>query len=255
MSDRDILDKPKALVLYSGGKDSMLAACDLVAIGYEVVLLACNCGALVAEENLLHGVKQLKECFGADVVSYAGCSATAATMCRLSEYYTNTPVQDFAKNFPTLTPCQIRCLNCQSAIWVAAIAYAKARGIRTIACGYKATDEFCTGMQSYWDSLISIASRYEIALLRPEWDLVTDYERDIKMIRYGLYPAVLEPKCLLGTPATPLSDTEREDLMNYFAENLYAEMLGQINNLSKIFKHLRLSPRAYISIYPTEVKG
>lgn len=252
MEGCSVLEKPKALVLYSGGKDSILATCDVVTAGYEVILLSCNCGALVAEENLLYGVKQLQRRFGADVVSYAGCSATVAVINRLSEYYVNTPAEKFARNFPSLTPCQIRCLNCQSTMWVAAIAYAVAHDIKCIACGYKATDEFCTGMQSYWDNLISIAGRYNLLLLRPEWDLSSDFERDKKMIYYGLYPAVLEPKCLLGTPATPLGDSERKDMQNYFMENLYVNMWEQIENLSKIFKHIRLSTKAYMPIYSVD---
>lgn len=251
MSNYSVLEKPKALVLYSGGKDSILATCDVITAGYEAILLSCNCGALVAEENLLHGVKQLQERFGTDMVSYAGCAATVATIHRLSEYYTNTPAKEFAKNFPSLTPCQVRCLNCQSAMWVTAMAYAVAHDIKCIACGYKATDEFCTGMQKYWENLISVAGRFDIFLLRPEWDQGSAYERDVKMIRYGLYPVVLEPKCLLGTPATPLDGVAQEDMMNYFMENLYAEMWGQVENLSKIFKHIRLSTKAYTPLYST----
>ena len=48
-----------------------------------------------------------------------------------------------------MTNCQIQCLHCQTAMWVCAIAYAKAKNIKNIAAGYKAISLSRYSMSSY----------------------------------------------------------------------------------------------------------
>lgn len=245
-------ERPKTLVLFSGGKDSMLAAYDELARGQDVILFSCNNGALAGEEYLLYGVKQLQKIWGNERVTYAGCYGTAPIVHRITEITSGVTLREFATMYPNLTLEQLCCLRCQSAMWTSAIAYANAHKIWSIACGYKKTDKFCTGQLSYIEVIKDIAIKYGINIYTPEWGIENDYERDVMMIHRGLYPQVLEPKCMLGMPVDSRTMELENDMIRYFLQNIEPVMSGQIPSLITIFKHIKLTPTAYAPIYDVD---
>lgn len=249
-----ILDRPKALVLYSGGKDSFLTACDMIAkFGMDVVLFSCNNGALVAESNLKHGVHRLQDNFGDDHVTFAGVYGITSIIQRLNSWWVNSPIIEIAKRYPNVTECQVRCMNCQTAMWVAAMAYAKAKDIRMIAAGYKAIDGFCTGISNYISALTALAEELKLSLMFPRWECENAFTRDTTMISYGFQPTVLEPKCMLGTPATLLNTETKRDLMLYFKDELLYIIEESIPYYTSIFQKIKLSEQAYLGyVYPLD---
>lgn len=154
---------------------------------------------------------------------------------------------ELGEKYPSLSYCQARCLHCQTAMWVAAIAYAKAKEVKAIAAGYRRSDLFCTGYNRYRELMEMVAGNNRTALDFPVWDLYKDNaERDLWMVCHGFGPAVLEPKCLLGTPSrSGLPQEEREDLARYTEEHLIPRMQVLIEYLAPIFKVLRLSGMSY----------
>lgn len=235
----------RELIMFSGGKDSFITASRVAEAGDYPILISFNGGGMVAEEHLMHGVTRLKKRYGC--IEYAGVYPTVATVHRLSEYWTNAPQSELGEKYPHLTNCQARCLHCQTAMWVAAIAYAKAKGIKAIASGYRKSDRFCTGDARYRDLMSMVAGNNGIALDFPVWELYEDdMARDLVMIRSGFEPAVLEPKCLLGTPAmSGFPAEERDDMIRYTEEKLAPMMQAQIENLTPILKVLRLAKTSF----------
>lgn len=235
----------RELVLFSGGKDSFITACQVAEAGNYPTLISFNGGGVVAEEHLMHGVTRLKKRFSC--VEFAGVYLTVATIQRLNEYWINAPQSELGEKYPYMTNCQARCLHCQTAMWVAAIAYAKAKGIKAIAAGYRKDDDFCTGDAHYRELMSVVADNNGITLDFPVWDLYGDnIARDLVMVRSGFEPVVLEPKCLLGTPArNDFQKAERDDMMRYTEERLTPVMQALIEHLMPIFKVLRLSKTSF----------
>lgn len=246
------METRKTLVLYSGGKDSFLTACTILTEQWRsVVLLSFNNGALVGESNLQHGVQRLKDRFGDERVSFAGVYGTAAVVQRLSSWWVNTSVAEIARKYPAISPCQIRCLNCQTAMWVSAMAFALAKDIRIIVAGYRDTDIFCTGMHEYVEELTNLATTHGLVLEFNQWDIKYDIDpdayRDMRMMSYGFEPRVLEPMCTVGTPVVLLSKDERRDLTAYFRNELLPIMEAYLPYYTGIFRNIILSKHAYLN--------
>lgn len=244
--------KPKQLILFSGGKDSFLTACRAAADGHPVTLLSFNGGSVIGEENLRHGADRLIRMYGSDMVEYAGVYSTAATIACMNSNWIYYPQRVLGAKYPELTNCQLNCLHCQTAMWVAALAYAKAKGISEIACGYKKSDVFCTGSNTYFTEICALAEKFQVNITRPLWEMGDDFERDTEMIMRGFEAQVLEPKCLLGRPCSCLSYAEHSDMFKYFTAELKDMLPGLVEHLIPIFKYIRLSDTSFDKVsYPS----
>lgn len=248
--------RDKSLILFSGGKDSFIAACMEIESGFEAVLFSCNGGFLAAEENLLHGVTRLKNRYGADKVSYAGVYPTAATLQRLNTDWTYMAAAEWGQKYPHLINAQVQCLNCQTAMWVAAIAYAKAKEIRRVCSGYRSSDEFCTGSPDYCGRIKVLAEQEGVKVRFPVWDKrewqEDPYSRDLEMVQRSFEPQVLEPKCLVGRPVSSRTSEMEQEMMEYFDASLAPKFKEYVENLATIFKYLKLSEKTFDPItFPT----
>lgn len=241
--------KDDVLVLFSGGKDSFLTAAMLAEKGMSVRLFSCNNGAVAAEENLLHGAKRLQSRYGDQSVVYEGVYHTASIIQRLNRSWMYSSWRDLGEKYPHMINAQIQCLHCQAAMWVAAVAYAKAKGIPTIAAGYHDYDEFCTGCSWFSDCVSGFAKAYGISTRFPVWtesDWKDGWRRDIEMIDRFFDPAVLEPKCMLGMPARKLTDSESSEMMRFFGDWLQPKMKDLVDPLVPTFRAMNLCEKSLI---------
>lgn len=242
----DGIKRQEALVLFSGGKDSFLAAVRLVWEGYRVVLLSANNGSICGENVFTHGAKRLMNKYGENRVYHVGVCSTAAIIMRMSREYADMPFREMAEKWPYLTGTQLNCLRCQSAMWVNAMAYCRAKGIHVAASGYQSTDRFCTGMEWYTSDIRALGHKNGIEVRFPVWK--TDWHtqegqdgRDREMLDYGFLPSVHEPKCMLGMPASGIEQDAVDDLMSYFHDGILPRMQGYIDHMVPIFENIRLS--------------
>lgn len=236
------------LLLFSGGKDSFIAACREIAVGNRVLLISFNNSAVIGEKNILHGVARLQKKYEAEQVSYAGCYNTGAIIQKLNAKWANLPWIELGTNYPHLTNAQMTCLHCQTAMWVSAIAYARAKGISVIATGYKQSDQFCTGFNAYHKQIQGLAHKNGCQVRFPvlddsEWvNSPGGIERDYEMEQYCFVPSVYEPKCMLGRPVPPMSPEMKKDMEAYFEQNLKQIALDKINKMIPIFRSIELTP-------------
>lgn len=245
------------LILFSGGMDSFLTTCRIIRDGFKAIPILFNNGALAGETNVLHSIKRLTNRYGPNRVLYAGCYNTAALIQNINGYSMSAPWRAMARIYPNLTNAQVMCLNCQTAMWIAAIAYAKSRDIKKIACGYRKTDLFCTGHQGYIDIITTVASQHGIELVFPVWDddawqrHPSGDGRKHEMVTQGFEPQVYEPKCMLGVPVSPMSDTVKADMENYVRDTLLPGISQQISRIQAILAKIKLSPSSMTVIdYP-----
>ena len=254
------MEGKKVLLLFSGGKDSFISACRLINQGKTVGLISFNNGSVLAEQNLVHGATRLQNRYGQSKVAYAGCYCTYATLMHLSKAWSLTPISDLANRYPHLINAQVTCLNCQTAMWTAAIAYARAKGYDYIASGYRKSNTFCTGVQEYLSAVRRVSGTYGKPILTPVWEDEIwqdkgDYYRSLEMISEFFDPAVLEPKCMLGRPVPTLTPEIRAELTAYFSEVLEGIMHSEVSALAGVFRHISLLPDSMEVIeYPTPTK-
>lgn len=224
------------LLLYSGGKDSMYSACHFLTHGHKVHLISFNNGALLAEEHLLHGYDRLHKLWGENV-KWEGVYGTAALMKRFIYDTYHEPLSSIAKEYPTLTLTQLQCAVCQTCMWTAAISYARAKGLNSIACGYKSCDPFVTGSSNYVQALDAVCRQYSIEIVTPVWRNTVSNLEDFHM-----EPGVLEPQCMLGLPA---DGTDKDVAVRFIRERVIHMVPGMVEHLMPIFKNIRLSNHAY----------
>lgn len=243
------------LILFSGGMDSFLATCRLIRDGFKAVPILFNNGALAGETNITHSIERLINRYGSDRVSYAGVYNTAALIQRINSYSMSAPWSSMGRLYSNMTNTQAMCLNCQTAMWIAAIAYARSSGINKIACGYRQTDEFCTGQEPYFQIIKTIAEQYDIELIRPVWD-DTKWRRHpsgdgraYEMIEQGFEPQVYEPKCMLGVPVPPMTPALQADMICYVKDALLPGITKTIDHMIPIMAKINLTPESMKPIY------
>lgn len=236
------------LLMFSGGKDSFLAACKLVEEGYHVKLIMFNGGCIIGDENGISTAQRLVNKYG-ERVEIEGVRASVGTRMRVERPWKEMKIKELIKEFPDVNGVQSQCFFCQTSMWLEAIAYCLAKDIKHIACGYKSSDMFCTGSYAYIDMIKKLCINYEIELKLPMWyfDELEDLSdaRNLEMAERWFMPAVIEPQCTVGVPVDePISDPEMGQLIFYFKTRVEYDMI--ITKLKGILKHIKLTDKAWM---------
>lgn len=236
------------LVLFSGGNDSFLAACRLIMAGHSVRLLSFNNGAVANERILVDSAKRLANRYGPDKAVYDGCYNTAAAIQRLRDWQADLKLSEFAAFYPDLCETQLMCLLCQTAMWASAAAYAEAKDIKAVACGYRQSDVFCTGWNGYVRRIKDMLEKHGLRLKLPVWSDSgwTDdpFGRKLEMENDGFLPVAYEPKCLLGRPARCRTTALESDMARYLDDIVLPAADAVTEKLVPVFKHIKLSPES-----------
>lgn len=236
----------RVLLMFSGGKDSFIAACKLVEQGNNVSLIMFNSGCIAAEENVLHSAERLKKKY-TNRIEMMGIRSTMADNIRINKQWKEFTARELCSRYPDVNGVQSQCFFCQTSMWLEAIAYCKSHDIRCIATVYKSSDTFCTGSQSYLEFIREIANEHYIEIKLPMWGFI-DIEdgldrRDQEMCMRRFLPSVLEPKCTIGLPADEkISSKAIEQLINYIKE--YIDYTDLIDRSTQVLKHIHLSNKS-----------
>lgn len=229
---------PKVLHMLSGGRDSFLAACLLIEQGYNVQMVTFDNGHIDSVERVQQVANWIKERYPDNSSVYLPAVKIAMTLHAYMspEWYRKSAER--INLYPELQTYQAHCLSCKTAMYVHAIAYCKANGIKYLSEG--AREE-----QGFFVELPEMKSRYEklcenngIQLLLPVYSLESDQTRKRKLSDRGLSTKTLEPQCYLGCPLkAALTLGERRDLARYFDTELLPLLQTDINDLIPTKKH------------------
>ncbi|MCM1214964.1 MAG: hypothetical protein NC548_10635 [Lachnospiraceae bacterium] len=235
----------EVLVMFSGGKDSMLSSCMLTPDYDTVNLISFNNGCISHEEIFRHGAQRLIVRFKPKV-QWVGIRTTYAEFRRYCGILYNLKISDISLNCPDLTICQFNCMCCQTAMWVNAIAYCLANNISTIASGYKQTDEFCTGSKKYWNVISEFANDFGIKTVFPVCDIL-NVDRQLEM--WSILPSVYEPKCCLGCPTSVefRGETERQ-LLSILSNTILPIARDDVQKLRSIFAYVKVTDESLEAI-------
>jgi len=219
------------ICLYSGGKDSHLAACLLVKEGYRVHLVTFENGAGMAGKNAEHGAKRMIERFGDDAVKYLGLYSTVSFWREFFLPFFNMKPVEIQQEFGQITISQFNCLSCRSAMYVVAIKLADQHQITAIADGARSIQGFVIELPCMIEQFKSFLNEYGLEFLYPVLELENDWRLKNLLLSYGFVPKTIEPQCLLGAPLKGIPDEEiQEAVVKCFRQLIVPKAKELIND-------------------------
>lgn len=214
----------EALVLFSGGRDSFLAACYVLEAGYRVHLVTFENGLGIRSENAKDGAERIIAKYSCKRVSFHGVHSIAGIWRQFFLPYFNLKPKEISECFGELTISQFHCLTCRSAMYIWSIIKARQLGISVIVDGARKDQGFVIELPSMIDKFKSFFKFFLIELMLPVWDMNSDWERKNLLLLRGFFPKTMEPQCLLGVPIPTSGDPDHElqqATINYFDDIIF----------------------------------
>lgn len=224
--------KKNVLIMISGGRDSFLTICRMIALGYHVHLITYDNGCMTGTENIDLLIDRIIKRFGSENVSVAGIHTIAQNIKPLlSKILYEEPVKICAE-YPHLVYNQLNCLACHSVMYLHSIAYCKANNIEAIAEGARKQQEFFIELPEMKVRFEELCNKYEIELHMPVYDLESDQDRKNELAEWGFSPKSYEPQCWIGCPLLKiLTNEQRKDLETYYDKEMRPLFDDIINRL------------------------
>lgn len=213
-STREVRQDNDCLLLYSGGKDSTLAAIRLKNAGYNVHFVHYSNGHMLDDDKPFLTFKKTFANYDGYTFHYQNKAIPIAD--EFNEYFSYWK-NEHGDNFDGGNlDSEIRCLSCRMAMYTKAIIYAKEHGFKYIAEGARISQKFMLEQIPVIERLKVLASNYGIELLFPVLDLVDDELEKQELIANGFSSKGWESKCLLGRAAMDKSVEDERIILEYF---------------------------------------
>ena len=226
------IKEKKVLLMLSGGRDSFLSACRLIADGYYVNMITYDNGHMSQTENAITVAERLINKFGEDKAKFVGVHPIAQNIRSVMEKALYTESLELCKNFPNLLMYQLNCLACHTTMYYHSIGYCIAHDIDSIAEGAREQQNFFVELPEMKQRYIDLCKEYNMELVMPVYDLKSDIERKLELAEWGFLPKSYEPQCWLGCPMhQQLNKAQIDSLALYFDQEIKPLSKNIIDNL------------------------
>ena len=210
----------KVLVLFSGGKDSLLSTILLIEQGYEVYLVHYDNSCSIGTQNIKAGYERLVK----DKVKYYGIKKTDAFFRTFIKEIYNLKPREILQKYGEISISEFNCLACRLAMYVTSIIICIQEKIYYVADGARKNQLFVIEQEELLKLFTELFQQFNIKLLTPVLEYTDDYELKNEFILRGIVPKVNEAQCLLGQPkANP--NVDKESLNG--AINIYNKVLKE----------------------------
>lgn len=197
-------DKKEIMVLFSGGRDSILTVARLVAEGYKVHLITFDNGCIKNIAFRDHGALILTDYYnrdGEEKVIDHGTRDICGIWQMLMRGVFNKSFTELCGSYKAMSMSQVHCAICKTAMFVSVGLICQKMGIRKVASGDKKGDRFAVQHMPAQQIIEDIMKRqFSIEYLRPIWDLHDTFEVKSELTLRGLPSKTIEPQCVLGCP-------------------------------------------------------
>lgn len=211
------------LLLYSGGKDSTLAAIRLYNAGYNIHFIHFDNGHMRDQDK---PYLTFQETFGKKDDFYFDYELSSVDIKPIFEEYYSNWSTNFT-NDPALTS-EIRCLSCRMAMYTKAIEIAKEKGFKYIAEGARISQKFMLEQLPITNRLKELAESQGIKLLLPVLYVNDDQQEIEELLANGYSSKTWESKCLIGKPAKDKTDEDKTAIIDYYDSVLKPNVLKKI---------------------------
>lgn len=189
--------KKEAVLLFSGGRDSSLAAVRLIEMGYEIHLLTFDNGAIegIARSNLRLG--EFNEKIKKKIIT--------RKIINCKELFKKIALFDIEKDIESLKTNLI-CMGCKMAMHTISVNYCLKNDIKVIADGYTYYQrEWPEQMPKAIEEIRDFHDKYGIEYINPVYDIKSKENAKEKLALHKLSVDSLEGKCIFGgTFSTPI---------------------------------------------------
>lgn len=108
----------KALVLFSGGKDSFLSACKLIEEGFEVFLVTYENSCGLGASNVTHGAERIISKYGKEKVHFLEAYNTISVWREFFLPFMNMTPSQILKEYGEISYSQFNCLTCKQYVYL-----------------------------------------------------------------------------------------------------------------------------------------
>lgn len=197
-------ESKKVLVLFSGGRDSILTAARLIADGCGVVLVTFDNGCMRQQMFRDHGLTILRDAYNInDVLKVidGGIVDICGIWQMLMRPVFNKSFTELSETCKAMSMSQVHCTVCRAAMVAAGAMTCNKLGITQMAVGDKKGDTFAVQHEDAKAILSGMTKDlFGVEYLTPVWDLNDAFEVKSELLLRGLTTKVIEPQCILGCP-------------------------------------------------------
>lgn len=228
----------ECLVLFSGGKDSLLSAILLIEQGYKVKLVHYDNMCTIGCNNAKNGYKRLVKKYGPDKIEYIGTKNIACFFRNFINVIYNMHIDEIKEKYGNITISQLNCLSCRLSMYIASILICKKYNIKYVVDGARSSQLFAIEQDEILKRFEKLFDKYNIELLLPVKDITDDFDEKNQFIIRGIIPKVNESQCLLGMPLQD-SIVDQESLKTCI--NIYEELFKiMAQNMIEKFSNIEI---------------
>ncbi len=219
---RKVRTEKDVLLMYSGGKDSTLAAIRLRNQGYNVHFIHFDNGHMMDQDKPYLTFKKVFENKDGFYFDYEYSTIDIKDI--FESYYSNWN-SSLGDIFLT---SEIRCLSCRMAMYTEVIRIAKKEGFKYIAEGARISQKFMLEQLPIIDRISKLSHENGIELLLPVLNLKDDEKEKQELINNGYSSKTWESKCLIGKPAKDKTKQDEITIIDYYENELLPKLLKRI---------------------------
>ena len=199
------------LLMYSGGKDSTLAAIRLYNAGYNVHFIHFDNGHMKDQDK---PYLTFQKTFNKEQDYYFDYELSSVDIKPLFEEYFNEWSSNLLDNPELLS--EIRCLSCRMAMYTKLLQIAKEKGYKYIAEGARISQKFMLEQIPIITRLKDLASSQGIKLLLPVLYVDDDQKEIDELLSNGHSSKTWESKCLIGKPPKDKTSDDERIIVDYY---------------------------------------
>lgn len=214
----------EALVLFSGGKDSLLSTIRYLDNNYKIYLITYDnlCG--IGMKNVKSTINRLIKKYGNDRIEFIGIKDISAIFRNFIVPFYNYKFDYITDEFGVITISQFNCLACRMAMYVASIIICKQKNISIVVDGARISQLFVIEQEKMLNKFSEFFRKYNLKIDYPVKNIDNDWDLKNELLIRGIIPKTIESQCLLGCPIN--KDNINEELINSVC-NVYEKYLKE----------------------------
>lgn len=226
----------EAMILFSGGKDSLLSTLRYLDYGYKVYLVTYDNSCGIGMKNVRSTVNRLIKKYGNDRIEFLGVKNISAIFRNFIVPIYNYEFDYIIKKFGTISISQFNCLACRMAMYVASIIICKQRNISVVVDGARISQLFAIEQEKMLNKFIAFFEKYNLTIDYPVKNINSDWDLKNELLIRGIIPKTIEPQCLLGCPISKevIDDKLINSICNVFDKYLEEKAIKAIEDYNNI---------------------
>lgn len=214
----------EALILFSGGKDSLLSTIKYLDCGYKVHLATYDNLYGIGMKNVKSTINRLIKKYGNDRIEFIGIKDISAIFRNFIVPFYNYKFDYITDEFGVITISQFNCLSCRMAMYVASIIICKQKNISVVVDGARISQLFVIEQEKMLNKFTVFFKKYNLTIDYPVKNIESDWDLKNELLIRGIIPKTIEPQCLLGCPIS--KDNINDELINSVC-NVYEKYLKE----------------------------